>query len=132
MTASDILLYLAAALFIGVAFAWMRAFEKRPGPDAAALNQLARAGANLIRPHPIEFFLYFPTRDAADRAAERVKVFGLEPTVSAAANGNLWLVFATRTMVPAERELARLRKVFVAIAAAEQGEYDGWGAPVVK
>jgi hypothetical protein len=35
-------------------------------------------------------------------------------------------------MVPDELELLILRKKFDALAATEQGEYDGWGTEVVK
>lgn len=132
MDASSLLLAIAAAIFIWVAYLWIRAFRRRGGPDAWVIAQLERAGSNVGRAHDIEFFLYFPTREAADRAAVSVAALGMVVKVDRPASGNLWLVFATRQMVPAEKELARLRRALEAIAAAGQGEYDGWGAPVVK
>lgn len=132
MDVQSVLLGLSVALFVGVSFAWLRIIRRRPGPDAFVIVQLERAGANLSRPHPVEFFLYFPERDGADRAAAKVAALGMEVKVDRAASGSLWLVFAVRNMVPAEREMARLRVALEAIAAAEKGEYDGWGAPVVK
>ena len=132
MDVNSLLLGIAAAIFIGVVFAWLRVFRPRQGPDAFVIAQLERAGSNLGRAHDVEFFLYFPERDAADRAAVKVAALGMAVTVDRAASGTLWLVFATRNMVPTEREMARLRRALEAIATAEQGEYDGWGAPVVK
>jgi hypothetical protein len=35
-------------------------------------------------------------------------------------------------MVPSEAELQKLRRMFNEIAAAQKGEYDGWGAEVVE
>lgn len=132
MDINTLLLAIAAALFIGVVLAWLRVFRRRPGPDAFVIAQLERAGANLARLHPVEFFLYFPARDAAERAAAKVAALDMEVKVDRAAHDTLWLVFAVRKMVPAEREMARLRVALEAIAAEEKGEYDGWGAPVVK
>lgn len=132
MDIQSVLLGLAAALFIGVTFAWLRILRRRQGPDAFVIAQLERAGSNIGRQHAVEFFLYFPEREAADRAAVKVATLDMAVKVDRAANGTLWLVFATRTMVPAENEMKRLRAALEAIAKAEKGEYDGWGAPVVK
>ena len=68
----------------------------------------------------------------ATPAAVKVAALGMEVKVDRAASGTLWLVFAVRNMVPAEKDMARLRVALEAIAAGEKGEYDGWGAPVVK
>jgi len=35
-------------------------------------------------------------------------------------------------MVPSENELRRLRRLFDEIAAAQEGDYDGWGTEVVN
>lgn len=132
MDLQSILLSIAAAIFAWVVFAWIRAFRRRAGPDAFVIAQLERAGSNVGRLHAVEFFLYFPERDAADLAATKVATLGMETKVDRAADGRLWLVFATRNMVPTEKELVRLRALLEAIAAEGKGEYDGWGAPVVK
>lgn len=132
MDVNSLLLAIAGAIFVGVAIAWLRVFRRRPGPDAFVIAQLERAGANLARPHPVEFFLYFPDREAADRAATKVATLGMEVKVDRAATDAPWLVFAVRSMVPSEKEMVRLRLALEAIAAEEKGEYDGWGAPVVK
>lgn len=132
MDVKTLLLTVAAALFIGVVIAWLRAFRRRTGPDAFVIAQLERAGSNLGRDHAVEFFLYFPTRDAADRAAAKVAALGMEAKVDQSAGPMPWLVFATRLMVPREQEMVRLRASLEAIAAEEKGDYDGWGSPVVK
>ncbi|MBL8518911.1 MAG: ribonuclease E inhibitor RraB [Betaproteobacteria bacterium] len=132
MDIKSILLAIAAALFVWVVFLWLRALRRRPGLDARVITQLEHAGANLARDHPVEFFLYFPSREAADRAAVKVAALGMEVKVSESRGAKPWLVFGTRLMVPREREMARLRTLLDAIAAEERGEYDGWGTPVVK
>jgi hypothetical protein len=102
------------------------------GPDGRVIEQLKKAGANLDKPHPIEFFFYFPTQDRAERIASRLRRDGYTATFNRAAKGQNWVVQATKEMIPNEIALNKLRKKFEAIAADEKGEYDGWGTPVVK
>ena len=42
------------------------------------------------------------------------------------------MIHGNKTMVPNEAELERLRRLFNEIAAAQEGDYDGWGAEVVN
>ena len=101
--------------------------------DAAVIEQLRIAGSDLQKPHTVEFFLYFPSEAGAQHVAEKLDAMGFVPEVKVAAAGsNLpWLLFATRSMVPKLEELGRLRILLRELAAAEQGEYDGWGTPIV-
>jgi hypothetical protein len=125
------------AVLIGVALAagiamWTRGAHAQTGPDAAVIAQLKKAGSNLSKPHAIEFYLYFPVREAADRVAEKIRAAGFAAKVDRAAKGPDWIVLATKTMVPTETALASIRRDFDAWASAEKGQYDGWGTPVVK
>jgi regulator of RNase E activity RraB len=106
--------------------------KKELGPDQQVLDQLSAAGSNLERPHPIEFFLYFPTEELANRAASEIKAEGFNVKVELGADKSSWLCLATRQMTPRYEDLTRIRKRFDEIARKFQGEYDGWGTPVVK
>jgi len=117
----------AAGLFL-----WPRIARAQQGLDAQVIAQLRQAGSDVSKPHPIEFFLYVPTREAAERLALKVRGMNFDANVAPAAKGSDWAVLATKSMIPVERELVQLRKTFVALAAAEQGTYDGWGTEVVK
>ena len=101
-------------------------------PDEEVLAQLKKAGADLSKPHKIEFFLYFPEETAAKEAGARIKQAGFDVDVRRAAQGPEWLCFATRAMVPELAALQKIRREFVALAASFGGEYDGWGTKVVK
>jgi|SRR5579859_5610695 len=105
-------------------------FSRKPGPDEAVLVQLEKAGANLSKPHNIEFFLYFPTQAAAEQAANQVRKDGFQAEVGPAAKGNEWLCFVTKRMSPTLVELEKIRHDFEAITSALHGQYDGWGTPV--
>jgi regulator of RNase E activity RraB len=101
-------------------------------PDEQVLEQLKAAGSDLSKPHKIEFFLYFPTEEKADRAATEIKKEAATVEVRLGSDGNDWLCFATKEMVPKHSDLVRLREIFNAVAMKSNGEYDGWGTAVVK
>ena len=100
--------------------------------DLQVIQQLEDAGSDLSKPHPIEFFLYFPSESTALRAARRIRAAGFTVQVQPGASGPRWLCLATREMVPDHAALARIRADFNRLAAEFGGEYDGWGTPVVR
>ena len=101
-------------------------------PDQAVLVQLRKAGSDLAKMHAIEFFLYFPSQDSAEQAKNQVLTAGFQAEVKRAAQGDSWLCFATKQIVPELVTLQKIRKGFDALAASLGGDYDGWGTPVVK
>lgn len=101
-------------------------------PDAAPLDELARAGSDLSLPHEVEFFLYFPDQPAALRAAHTLESEGFRTEVSREGDGEDWLCFATRDLVPELGALRSLRERFNRLAEADGGVYDGWGTTVTS
>jgi hypothetical protein len=113
--------------------AWMRRGGSEAAPDAQVLSHLRKAGSDLSKTHHVEFFMYFPDEDAAQRVASRLVPQGFGVRVEPAAAGRPeWLVLATRPMIPQAPELERLRGHLTTLASSENGTYDGWGAPVVE
>jgi regulator of RNase E activity RraB len=106
--------------------------RKTPDLDGSVLAQLRKSGSDLSKPHTVEFFLYFPTQEVADKAGSSIREAGFNVEVSKAAQGDTWLCFATKNMVPDLGELQKIRQKFVALAESHNGEYDGWGTTVVK
>jgi hypothetical protein len=100
--------------------------------DGKTLAQLSKAGSDLKKPHDIDFFFYFPTQDAAEKAALKLAALSLSTKIDRAAKGSDWVIHGNKTMVPSEAELQKLRRMFEEIVATQNGEYDGWGAEVVK
>lgn len=100
--------------------------------DQSVLVQLRKSGSDLGKAHKIEFFLYFPTQSAAEKASLNIRDAGFEVKVEQAAQGESWLCFATKTMIPALPDLQRIRQNFMTLAGSMNGEYDGWGTQVVK
>jgi regulator of RNase E activity RraB len=100
--------------------------------DASTIEELARAGSDLSRPHRIEFFLYLPSRPAADGVAEELRREGFLVEVQAEQDSADWLCLATREMLPDLGALRRWRDRLTALAEARQGVYDGWGTEVLE
>jgi len=122
---------------LAVAVASVILLRRQRGPalsgDAQVVEQLRQAGSDLRKPHVVEFFMYFPAESGALSVANKVNAAGFSAEVKQAASGNLpWLTFATRSMVVTAAEMERLRSMLTELCEAEHGEYDGWGAPVVK
>ena len=109
-------------------------WRKKEGPDLdrLVLDQLRQAGSDLSKPHDIEFFLYFPTEQAANEAAKEINLEVDHLKVELGADEVDWLCFGTRSMIPEPDELRRLRMRFDEIANKHHGQYDGWGTGVVK
>jgi hypothetical protein len=110
--------------------------RNRPRPtvdgDLVVISQLRQAGSDLSKPHPIEFFLYLPSEQAALRVAESVREAGFQTEVVMGADGKNWLCRATKDMVPEHRALVEVRARFEKLASDFGGEYDGWETKVVR
>ncbi len=131
MNNTTLLVTLGAALLAVFIFTQRRASAQDLSADGQVIEQLRKAGSDLRKPHSIEFFLYFPT-DQAARAAEKELGSSFSARVERAAKGPEWLLFLTRAMKPTEPELVKLRSTLNEVAARHGGVYDGWGSQVVK
>jgi hypothetical protein len=100
--------------------------------DQQVLDQLREAGSDLSKPHPLEFYLYFPTEESAHQAAERIVDDGFSVEVKRAAQRADWLCYVTKRMAPKRTEIAAIGQRFRALAREFGGEYDGWETEVVK
>jgi hypothetical protein len=120
------------ALIAGLAI-YKRTHASEVDWDVKVVAQLAVAGSDFRKPHPIEFFFYFPSERAAQRVAGKLTQRGFASRVEAQTGTTAaWLTFATRSMLVDVAELRRLRAEFEELSRVEGGTYDGWGTQVVK
>jgi hypothetical protein len=106
--------------------------RKRTSPDGQVIEQL-RTHSDLSKPHEVEFFLYFPTRDAAEQAAQQIRPRGFDVNVEPGSpDSGKWLAFATKSMLPDLDEMEKIRSEFEDLAESLGGEYDGWGTAFVE
>src|SRR5580704_4999756 len=93
-----------------------------PEADEATLQAMQRAGADLTKETEVIFYLYFPTRELAERAAESIR----NPTFVPEIKGELCQVNAR--IVPSLNTIRDASVRFHAVAATLHGRYDGWVA----
>ena len=116
-----------------VIFTLATACEREPvSRDAEVIEQLRQAGSDLQKPHPVEFFFYFPAQAAAETACKTLESQGFSAVVQPGASPSEFLCQATKPLVPTIDALSRLRSEFESLAAGLGGEYDGWGTPVIE
>jgi hypothetical protein len=96
--------------------------------DALTLQTLQQNGADLSLPRHVLHYLYYPTREAADAAANALRAEGLIVVVDRAAVGSTWLARAETNAIVSVESCALDRARFTALARAGGGEYDGWEA----
>jgi regulator of RNase E activity RraB len=100
--------------------------------NAQVIAGLREAGSDMDAPHVIEFYLYFPTRADADRAAKAIAAKGYETSVDGPDEDKEFELWASRE---SKLELAAIDKLegeLQQVAKAEKGYYDGWEAAVVE
>ena len=101
--------------------------------DARVIDNLRQAGANLSKPHTLEFFFYFQTEQDAQAAAKELD--GLRYVVNEVRmdpDSESWTVLATKEIVPSLAEVTASTRELERLANEHHGQYDGWGTAVVK
>lgn len=97
--------------------------------DAATLQAMKKAGADLSLPHKIDFFLQFKTQEAATQSVVQVENLGL--TVAGIRHiGDLWELHAHKEIVPDLKTIKELKEKLGNIARLHAGKLDGWGTSI--
>jgi len=100
--------------------------------DGATLGRLVQAGSNLRSSHPIRFYLYVPSEEAAGSVEEVLRGKGFTVEIKRPPSGSDWLCLAGKSMVPDHAALRAVRAELDELAARHAGEYDGWETQVVR
>lgn len=138
---SPLILVVLALVIVGVGV-WERRARTTADPGSApaptgsldadrqTLEALRRAGADLTKPTHVLFYLYFDSREDAERALASATTPELAGKVEPAATGESWLLLLEGTMVPTETAINATSVRLEALASSLDGEYDGWEAAV--
>ncbi|HJP82668.1 MAG TPA: ribonuclease E inhibitor RraB [Fimbriimonadaceae bacterium] len=98
--------------------------------DAAVFAELKKAGHNFSKETKVDFYLRFPEEGAARGALQAYSGQGYTGDVSQ--QQGFWACHLQRKMVLTADEIDLARFGFRDITVNNGGEYDGWGAEVVK
>ena len=125
------------AIIGGFVAAWriwqnLRKLQQRQNDswDARLIDQLRKRGSDPFKPHDVDFFLAFPTQDAAERLAARLRNEGFDADVvdepeSGALRYSLHAHKSMQLTVPDMQELSRR---LTDQAKEMGGRYDGWSS----
>lgn len=100
--------------------------------DMHTLEALRRHGANLSKPHKVQYFTNFPTQ--AQMTAARKELVAAGYTVVRAAQAGKegpWVLILTRNMPLSTENVRSSRQTVSAAVAKHGGRYDGWEAAAV-
>lgn len=109
--------------------------------DRQVLDAMRQCGADLTKPAHTLHYLYFRSLEAAQVAADELRMKGYEVDVRDSPGGSLmqqtsgesqFCCVAETRAVPAEADVFATTKYMNALAERHGGEYDGWEASVEK
>jgi len=107
--------------------------RKNDSWDARLIDQLRKRGSDPFKPHDLDFFLAFPTREAADEVAAQMTTEGFKTDViDTPESGELrFSLHAQKTLHLTVPDMQDLSRRLTDIAIAKGGRYDGWSAKQV-
>jgi histidinol-phosphate/aromatic aminotransferase/cobyric acid decarboxylase-like protein len=107
--------------------------QKNDSWDARLIDQLRKRGSDPFKPHDVDFFLAFPTQQAAEDLATQLRTEGFDAkVVDEPASGDLrWSLHAHKSMQLTVPDMQELSRRLSEAATLKQGRYDGWSAKEV-
>ena len=95
-------------------------------PDDAVLNLLNENGSNLSKEKLVHFYLYFPEKESAKIADNKLRDLGFEVDCLKSADDKNWLCLASKEIKLNSAELTSLREKLENLTLKHGGFYDGW------
>jgi hypothetical protein len=107
--------------------------QKNDSWDARLIDQLRKRGSDPFKAHDVDFFLAFPTPEAAEDLAKQLRTEGFDAdVVDEPESGELrYSLHAHKSMKLTVPDMQELSRRLTEAATARQGRYDGWSAKQV-
>ncbi len=107
--------------------------QKNDSWDARLIDQLRKRGSDPFKPHDVDFFLAFPSQEAAEGLATQLRTEGFDADVTdTPENGDLrHSLHAHKSMQLTVPDMQDLSRRLTEAARAKGGRYDGWSAKQV-
>ena len=101
--------------------------------DARLIDQLRKRGSDPFKPHDVDFFLAFPTSEAAEQLAAQLRTEGFDADVhdSPDSGDYRFSLHAHKSMQLTVPDMQDLSRRLTDMAIAKGGRYDGWSAKQV-
>jgi len=107
--------------------------QKNDSWDARLIDQLRKRGSDPFKPHEVDFFLAFPSRQSAEDLATQLRAEGFDADVlEEPESGDLrWSLHLHKSMQLTVPDMQALSRRLTDAATERQGRYDGWSAKQV-
>lgn len=105
---------------------------QRKQKDQTAVYDFEAFNDNVQKDLPVEFFLYFPTEWDAYIATSQLVNLQFSTSVHYSKSADEWLCLATKEIEPTSERLTELGSFMETLANGNNGNYDGWGTPVIE
>jgi hypothetical protein len=107
--------------------------QKNDSWDARLIDQLRKRGPDPFKPHEVDFFLAFPSRQSAEDLATQLRAEGFDADVlEEPESGDLrWSLHLHKSMQLTVPDMQALSRRLTDAATERQGRYDGWSAKQV-
>jgi len=130
------IIVLIVVLFVGVLVYFKYAHTNNQNtqvedPDAQVIKQLREQGDIHEKEHVVDFFLYFPDEDSANRASNDIHILGFEPIVEKRSDKEFVILIKNKMKISL-KDMKDIRVKFDQISSKYQGDYDGWGTEIEK
>ena len=107
--------------------------RKNDSWDARLIDQLRKRGSDPFKPHDVDFFLAFPSIEAAEHIAARLRAEGFDADVhDSPDSGDMrYSLHAHKSMQLTVPDMQELSRRLTDAATERGGRYDGWSAKQV-
>jgi hypothetical protein len=107
--------------------------QKNDSWDARLIDQLRKRGSDPFKAHDVDFFLAFPTPEAAEDLATQLRTEGFDAdVVDEPESGDLrYSLHAHKSMKLTVPDMQELSRRLTVAATERKGRYDGWSAKQV-
>lgn len=102
--------------------------DQQRSADGKLIDELAKSGSDLKKLHDVDFYLHFPSQEAAERASEKLVELAFSIELEQPDGEDHWVVRASKVMYPVESDLMGLRDKLTLVAREGEGTYEGWRA----
>ena len=126
------LVIFAAAAVVFRAYTTMKRGREVHGAnwDAKQIAELRKRGQDPFQPHDVNFFFALPNENACAAVNRQLETEGFTVDVKAVPDDKEYpySLHASKNMRLLAPDMQQLSRRFNALAAANQGRYDGWGS----
>ncbi len=106
--------------------------EKGVNLDRHILRLLKKRGSNPRKPHAVEFYVYFPTKGAAQKARAVIRKNKFHVELLTDSSAKRWICLSIIEMLPRYEAIQAAKKKLNRLAKPFKGYCDGWGTQVEK